>query len=858
MARRLVFIVLCLAAWLPVFVVLRQTSHSTAGAGSASLSSSSAPALLAQARVDALDDPLPEGVIARLGTTRMRHSLGSHLSCITWSPDGNMIATTSHGDKKGVEARLWEASTGKPLSLLENNTSYGPFLVRFTPDNKALAGTAADKIVLWDTATGKELGQFVGHQAEVQTLTFQDAGKTMVSVSRDGVVQWWDMAERKSIRQWNLLADDPEKTDKGVPIVTRWIENACLSADGKFLAFNKLWETEGEKVYHTHTATVADLTAQKELWHEDRGVATSQFAFTPDGKQLGVSYGTAVGLRETVDGRRIADSEYFHDCVWTMDFSPDGNTLAVCVSGGVAFWSPNEKAPVRKVDVPIHGGGYNVFDARPAFSPDGKRLAIDRKLSFQILDVATGKPAVSWPSYDEDITKLAFSADGRSLLAADHFIDTGTWRERPNYQYPSRKFRHARGVSLDHTLCLAEDGDHPDTVFDTGTGRVVAHLEAPDRDRGRHQGFFSPRAGLYVMQDRACEGTEVDTLFAIPSGKRLCRFSFKKGTAGWSFSADDSRAAFFETETKTIHVHETSTGKLLWKFAGTESLAMSPNGKMLAAWTERDGYVRLLDLRTGKEGRSLVLEQKPEKGHDPCLAWSADGRLLAVEGPENSIRIWEAASGQPRREFRGHQAAVNCLAFSADGQLLASASEDTTLLIWQTLPETKRRFPLTEDELAARWDNLAADAGKACTAQADLLHEPKSTITFLAKHLEPAPAVDLKQVTAWIQDLDSDEFRVRTKATEELERQSDLARELIKNAIAANPSLETRCRLEDLLDKMNKFSPSQLRCLRAIEILEGVGTPEALQILERLAQGNPESIVTAESRTVIARIKKNN
>src|SRR5436190_524829 len=80
------------------------------------------PATAAESRVDALGDSLPEGAIARLGTTRMRHfSSPDHycwgLGCMAWSPDGKMIATTSYADRIGIEARLWEASTGKPLSI---------------------------------------------------------------------------------------------------------------------------------------------------------------------------------------------------------------------------------------------------------------------------------------------------------------------------------------------------------------------------------------------------------------------------------------------------------------------------------------------------------------------------------------------------------------------------------------------------------------------------------------------------------------------------------------------------------------------------------------------------------------------
>src|SRR4051812_48625804 len=101
-------------------------------------------AVLSQQGVDALGDPLPEGAIARVGTTRMRHfslpdKLCFGIGWIAWSPDGNTIATTSFASGRvGVQARLWEASTGKPLAPLQNNESYGPSFVCFSPDSKTL------------------------------------------------------------------------------------------------------------------------------------------------------------------------------------------------------------------------------------------------------------------------------------------------------------------------------------------------------------------------------------------------------------------------------------------------------------------------------------------------------------------------------------------------------------------------------------------------------------------------------------------------------------------------------------------------------------------------------------------------
>jgi WD40 repeat protein len=301
------------------------------------------------------------------------------------------------------------------------------------------------------------------------------------------------------------------------------------------------------------------------------------------------------------------------------------------------------------------------------------------------------------PGYDGGFPNLVFSADGRTLFyesGKSISIDTTTWQPRaaPGDLLRTR-FRYRESVSVDCTLCVVRDGDQRETVFDTRTGGVVARLGPLPRDRGGPgaRGFFSPRARVYVMQDCFCDGKEVDTLFAIPSGKRLWQFRFDRGgTYCWSFSADESRVAFLEMRTRMIRVHETATGKLLRQFraeAREVSLALSQDGNLLAVWAEGLRDVQIHDVRTGKRHRSLTLQEKARERDEACLAWSPDNSLLAVGGLGNSVRIWDVASGRVRSEFRGHPAQASCLAFSPDGRLLASAGQDTTLLVWKVLPD---------------------------------------------------------------------------------------------------------------------------------------------------------------------------
>lgn len=105
-------------------------------------------------------------------------------------------------------------------------------------------------------------------------------------------------------------------------------------------------------------------------------------------------------------------------------------------------------------------------------------------------------------------------------------------------------------------------------------------------------------------------------------------------------------------------------------------VAFSPDGQTLFGGSYRK--LKLWDTGT------WTLKREHDMGEiNPAYALSRDGKLVATGGTnENSVKVWDAESGELKLTLDGHEKGVLALAFSPDGQTLASGSYDNTLRLW--------------------------------------------------------------------------------------------------------------------------------------------------------------------------------
>jgi hypothetical protein len=106
-----------------------------------------------------------------------------------------------------------------------------------------------------------------------------------------------------------------------------------------------------------------------------------------------------------------------------------------------------------------------------------------------------------------------------------------------------------------------------------------------------------------------------------------------------------------------------------------------------------------------------------------------------------------------------------------------------------------------------------------------------------------------------LEDLDSDQYADRESASRELAELGESAFDALQKALRADPSPEQRRRIEDLLNAAPVVrSSTTMRCLRAIEVLEYIGTAEAMEVIEILSRGAPEARLSKEARASLARL----
>ena len=296
-----------------------------------------------------------------------------------------------------------------------------------------------------------------------------------------------------------------------------------------------------------------------------------------------------------------------------------------------------------------------------AFSPDGKRLAVSGNREILIHKLEGGEPPVRLAGLSERILALAFSKDGSVLVAGGgtpaRFGEIQVW------ELPAGKLRRSVmltgdtvfGVSLspDGTRAAAGCTDNTVRIVDTASGKEVTKM-------GAHENWV------------------LGTVFGV-DGKRVVSVGRDRSAK----LTDAASGAFLE-----------NVNLLRGELA---AIARHPREDVVVIGGEdRVPYVYKMDRPKNMkiaDDTTLVRKLERQAGMISVLAWSPDGKKIAVGGAAPEVNVYDAESGARMSACKGHTAGIYAIAFSPDSAVLATGGFDGTVRLYDAATgEVKKAF----------------------------------------------------------------------------------------------------------------------------------------------------------------------
>ncbi|WP_132118344.1 helix-turn-helix domain-containing protein [Actinocrispum wychmicini] len=321
--------------------------------------------------------------------------------------DGDRTVFTAAADGT---ARLWSLPGGAITD--PSNSVFG---VAY-PDHGSLlavsSGRADDSVELWDTAD-REHPVPVGApltspgQPFSGAVTLDRVGRTLITGSRDGSVQLWNITQPANPLLVTTLPGDGAL-----------VESFALSPDNRVLAV----AGDDHAVRRWDIGDLNNVTALPTLTGPKNYVYN--VAFSPDGRTLAAaSADTTVWLWDVHDPALATPLQVldgFHGYVYGVAFSPRGPVLAAgSADKTVRMWNMADPAHPAEVGPPITGPSSYVYGI--AISPDGRTLAIgSTDNSVRLVDITDPTAPVDLATLTgstEAVFTVSFTPDGSGLVA---------------------------------------------------------------------------------------------------------------------------------------------------------------------------------------------------------------------------------------------------------------------------------------------------------------------------------------------------------------------------------------------------------------------------------------------------------
>jgi WD40 repeat protein len=515
------------------------------------------------------------------------------------------------------------------------NTGTGPIrTLAFSPDGRILATATAKDVVLWDTATSRQIGSPLRTGSGVIALAYSPGGRYLATASDKGTARLWAVATHEEV---------------GAPLNT-----GHASQGTSALAFGPGGPILATTQFSGDTTQLWDVTTRRPIGAPLATGSPISLTFSANGKLLGVTtaagaqvWSVAAGIQldspPTVAG--LSPDELAVDPPDEVVFSPNGRILATASGSGVAL---SDAATGRQVGSGLlsQGGMYQLA----AFNTNGQMLATaDGGGTIRLWDVADHQQVGVLAADLSPVQALAFSPAGKVLATANEdgqvqLWDVAIWRQIGAPLAVGDGLNNStESVAAspdDQTLAIGEGGGAAQ-LWDTATQRRLGDLAPATATSDAFSAVaFSPSGRTLAVGDGGNTVQLWDVATRRETGKRL-RLNVMGGI-----------------------------------------LSFSPDGKMLAAAS--GDSVRLVNIATGRPVSPPLSPGKGAANRLRSFAFSPDGKTLATVTTD-AAQLWDTATHRKIDTFRIGQPfvagdsykTVGAVAFSPSGNVLAAATSDT-------------------------------------------------------------------------------------------------------------------------------------------------------------------------------------
>src|SRR5579884_12549 len=582
-----------------------------------------------------------------------------------FTANGQLVTLDENG-----QVRRWDLGSQDEDKASRRDLPGGPGaqISVLSPNGRLAALAEGNKIRVFDTSTGKETFQIDSANNQVRRLIFSRDNDRLVVV--DEKIRWLSAVSGE------VIASIDKKFQR--------IESLALSADGLTLAVVGYGNMGQQFASFRLDATAKKVTPLA----KDVGLGGTMLAsaLTPDGQRIavGAKLSGSLFFFDTGTGRMVASHGSAHASpIAAMAFSGDGAKLATAdAEGTIKIWADTQKLNSKStafLTLKGHQGAIPTI----GFSSDGKRL----------VTASADKTARVW-----DLENA-----GAAIRPLDRSWTPFVARFSPDGQL------------------IATSGGSAARLWDAATGRLVREMPASDNKASIFSVAFSPTDNrLLALGYTGQLDVSYVALWDIDAGRELARlpaatdppdFRMDQNTgmvSALAFSPDGKYlvAGFgsknvYRNESLPVplKVWEVATRRLIRRLNGHTnfcvSLDFSRDGKLLASGS-RDGTSILWSTQTWNKAQTL---QNPDKdslfsaglrGMVEDVAFSPDGKTLALASREGNVHLWDVATGKLLETLKGHSSAVRAVVFSPDGRTLASGSGDQTVRLWNV--ETGRQL----------------------------------------------------------------------------------------------------------------------------------------------------------------------